>query len=315
MSHRSFYGGGFEAVRTCIIFNPNAGTADQIEVLKELTAQSSDIVLWESRDSSHIDELVIRGVEEGFDIIAAAGGDGTVNAVVNSIMNAGRRPRFGLVPLGTGNDLARTLDISLDPRDAVALLEAGQVIDLDLIKVDADGKTVYAVNAAAGGFSGQVNEVLTPELKERWGPLAYIIGAVTTFPEIQSLKTRVTFDSGQVEEMNAFNIIVANGRTVAGGKRVAPMANPSDGKLDVVIVKWDTAPKMAEVGARLLTGNYVDSENVVHRAVSKVQVSSKPGMWFNVDGELLTNSPITFTCVPGAIECVVGNDFQAEAVL
>lgn len=299
-------------MKICLITNPNSGSSELVERLHRLLEERDDITCWQTAEPGEGARYAKRALEEDFHVIAAAGGDGTVHEVVNGIMEHGGDVRLGIIPLGTGNDLARTLAIPPDPRDALALLEVGQTARLDLLRVESDGRMRFAVNAAAGGFSGQVDEVLTEEMKTTWGPLAYLLSAASVVPDLQNYETYIAYDDGPEEQVHALNVIVANGRTVGGGKRVAPLANPVDGLLDVVVVKWGTMLNFAEVGARLLTGNYLDSPHVLYRKVRKVRVISHPGMWFNVDGELLTKEPVTFSVAPAALEVVVGTDFQPE---
>jgi diacylglycerol kinase (ATP) len=171
---------------------------------------------------------------------------------------------------------------------------------------------VYGLNVAAGGFTGQMNELMTDVLKATWGPLAYLRGAVGVLPNLTDYETFITWDDGPEERIAALNIIVANGRTAAGGFMVAPTANPEDGLLDVVVVQSGSLVDLAGVAARLLVGNYVGSDLVLHRQVRHVRVAAQPGMWFNVDGELLTKDPVTFTVLPQALQVVVGKGYTPE---
>ncbi len=298
--------------RFAIIVNPGAGSAEQFERLKTVLSGRDHFTYQESLEAGHCTDLTQKALADGCDVIVAAGGDGTVNEVVNGIMRYGRKVRFGLIPLGTGNDLARTLAIPNDPRDAVALLEIGQVRKLDLIQVQFQDKTKYGINVAAGGFSGQMNEALTPELKATWGPLAYLVGAVTVMPDMKDYQTYLRCDDGELERVEAVNIILGNGRTAAGGKPVAPLANPEDGLLDLVIIKAGSALELTGLAARVVAGNYLESPQVLYRKVRRAEIASVPGMWFNVDGELLTNDPVVFTALPGALEVVVGTDYVAD---
>lgn len=299
-------------MKTCVIVNPNAGSSEQFAQLREALGRRDDTVCWESAEAGHAAELAARAVEDGYECIAAAGGDGTINEVVNGLLGAGGEAVLGVIPLGTGNDLARLLGLSDDPRDALAVLRAGEVKALDAFQVRAGDRLVYGINAAAGGFSGQVDEVLTAELKASWGPLAYLIGAASILPDLRNYETFIAYDDGPSEAVDALNIIIANGRTVAGGRRVSPLSNPQDGLLDVVIVRTGSVVELGEVAARLMTGNYLNSPQVLHRRARKVSVASRPGMWFNVDGELLAKEPLTFEVLPGALRVAVGNDYVAE---
>lgn len=299
-------------VSTWLILNSNAGSAEQSSGLLELIADRPSITVKETREAGDARRIAAEALRQGIELVVAVGGDGTVHEVVNGIMDmAPRRARLGLIPMGTGNDLARTLAIPPDPRDALALLFTGQSEPIDLILVEAEGTRRYLVNAAAGGFSGQVSGAMTAELKSQWGPLAYLVGAASVLPDLTGYHTTIAYDGEDHHQVDAVNIIVANGRTVAGGKGVAPLANPQDGLLDVVVVEMSSALDLAGVGAQLLLGNYLDSALVRHRQARTVEIASHPGMWFNVDGELLTNESVRFEVVPGALRVIVGADYTA----
>jgi diacylglycerol kinase (ATP) len=293
-------------VRTCILMNPKAGSAVQGAALRGAVAGRSDTIIRETRRPGEARELAAEMLRAGYELIVAAGGDGTINEVVNGLAAASAHATLGIIPLGTGNDLARTLAIPSDPLEALALLTRGPVRVIDLMKTESADATVYGINVASGGFSGQVDEVLTEELKVTWGPLAYLIGAARVLPDLTGYETTIAWEGGSPERVEALNVIVANGRTVGGGIPVAPSANPEDGQLDVVVVHYGSAVELVGVAARLLAGNYLTSERVFHRQVRRVRIASRPGMWFNVDGELLTNEPVTISVLPQTQRVVVG---------
>ena len=308
-----------------MIINKNSGTHEQSALLHRAVDDCGGIVCRANSTQGMGIQMAREAVHEGFRRIGAAGGDGTAHEVVNGIVQARQElgedaPEvvFGIVPLGTGNDLAGTLALPSDPRDAVAvfLRQRPQVLDLFRITgvIKGEEQLLYGINAAAGGFSGEVDEAVTTEMKKQWGPLAYLVGAARAAPDLQEYDTRIAFDDEPPESIDALNVVVANGRTVGGGKRVAPGANPCDGLLDVVVVKWGRMIDFAQVGARLLSGTWLESPHTLHRRVRKVQVESHPGMWFNVDGELQTKEPLTFEVMPAALPVVVGPDFRAEPI-
>jgi diacylglycerol kinase (ATP) len=298
-------------VRSCIILNPRAGSAEQMEAIREAAAAQIEATLYETDSAGHATALAAEALEEGYDLVVAAGGDGTINEVVNGLASDFARARLGIIPLGTGNDLARTLAIPTDPLAALDIVRRGAEHRLDLMKAETVGQAIYGVNVAAGGFSGQVGEVLTEELKAGWGPLAYLLGAARVVPDLASYETAIAWDDGPVERVAVLNIVVANGRTAAGGFQVAPLANPEDGLLDVIVVRYGDVLDLAGIAARLLAGNYLSSEQVMHRRARRVHIASQPGMWFNVDGELFTSQPITFTVVPQALRVVVGPGYAS----
>jgi diacylglycerol kinase (ATP) len=302
-------------MKTYIILNPNAGSAAQAEALREAIHADSTMTLWETERATQAGELAAAALREGAEMVVAAGGDGTINEVINGLASNFSQARLGILPLGTGNDLARTLALPTDAREALDLLAVGPVRTLDVMRVETISGVKYGINVAAGGFTGQMNELMTDELKASWGPLAYLRGALSVLPNLTDYETFISWGDETEERIAAFNIIVANGRTAAGGIMVAPTANPEDGLLDVVIVQSGSLLDLAGVAARLLVGNYVDSDLVLHRQVQQVRVAARPGMWFNVDGELPTKDPVTFTVLPRALQVVVGTVYTPESQL
>jgi diacylglycerol kinase (ATP) len=282
-------------MKICVILNPNAGAAEGGVELRRAAEGRAGVEVWETKANGDGARLASKAVREGFEVVAAAGGDGTIHEVVNGLVWArSRRVRLGVVPMGTGNDLARTLGAPLDdPAGAFELLFQGAEREIDLMRVRAGGREVYGANVAAGGFTGQMNEAMTDELKDRWGPLAYLRGAVKVLPDLTRYRTRIRFDGKAWEDVQAMNIVIANGRTAGGGMVVAPTADIADGLLDVVIVKGGGAMDLAGAAARLLaSGSYLNSEVVEHRQAKRVEVHAEPGMMFNVDGEVVGDQGI-----------------------
>ena len=306
----AFFSSAPDAMNACAILNPTAGSTQQ-QVLQAALEELA-IDQWRTQGPGDATDRAAAAAAADYDRVIAMGGDGTIHEVVNGLMTVDAPPTLGIVPLGTGNDLARTLALPTDPLEALALVADGEPRAVDLIRIRAaDGPTHYGVNAATGGFSGQVDEELTSEMKRRWGPLAFLLGAVSALPDIKSYETRMAFDDEAFAVVDALNIVVANGRMAGGGKPVAPVANPEDGLLDVVIVHAGTLVELSQVAAQLIAGTYLDHPLVTHRRVRSVRVEASPGMWFNVDGELLTNEPVTFEAVPQALPVVVGPAYQA----
>jgi diacylglycerol kinase (ATP) len=295
-----------------VVLNPGAGSAQADSVAAALgRLPGATVVTCDAPED--VPRLVGDAARAGFDLVVAAGGDGTISGVVDGLAALTAPPRLGLLPLGTGNDLARTLAIPLDPEGAVDALLAEVERPLDLIAVASDdGTRTSAINVAAGGFSGEVDEALTPERKRRWGPLAYVWTALQVVPEIQPFRTRLAFDGGPVVEVDALNIIVANGRTVAGGRAVAPLANPEDGLLDVVVVRHGNTIDLARIAARLLRGDYLEDDFVSMRRAAAVRIDADPAMPWNADGELFARAGVEFAVRPRALRVLVGPGYTPQ---
>ena len=291
-----------------VIFNPCAGAADQIELLRQHLRQRFNAQVHQTRNAQDVVRVTHEAIGRGVRTIVAAGGDGTASEVVNAIMCSSEHNdvTLAILPLGTGNDLPRSLGIPLDATGALEVLLAAQTRRIDLFAVRYGRQQRYGINVAAGGFTGRMNEVMTDQLKQSWGPLAYLRGATKVLHDLTKYRTSIRYDGKPQSLVHAVNIIVANGRTAGGGTVVVPTADLTDGLLDVVIVHTGSLLDLTGVAARLLAGDYTNSDIVTHRRVKRVQIDARPGMWFNVDGELLTNEPITFSVVPRALRVVVG---------
>ncbi|MCO5166503.1 MAG: diacylglycerol kinase family lipid kinase [Planctomycetes bacterium] len=291
-------------MRVCVVVNPAAGNADALDRL----AARRPVTVWRAPDARATATLAARAAREGFDRVVAAGGDGTLARVVEGLGALRDRVVVGLVPLGTGNDFARTVGLPPDPLDALDLvLRGGAERRLDLIEVAVAGAgRRLCVNAAQGGFSGQVDEGLDGATKAAWGPLAYVRAAVATLPALTAYEVDLVLDGAPRERVEAINVVVANGRTVGGGVRVAPEADPADGLLDVVVVRAGTALGLAGVGARLVAGNVLESDLVLHRRARRVALRARPPMPFNADGDLLPAGDLDLSVLPGALRMVCG---------
>lgn len=284
------------------IFNPGAGSAGDA-ALRALRARGIEVR--KTGGPGEATDLARAAIDEGATTIVACGGDGTVSEVARGMLGVRTRARLAVLPLGTGNDFARTLGIPLDVEGALAAIDAHRERAIDVIAVEPDdGERVFAINVCAGGFSGQVDEMLSSELKARWGPLAYLWSAAKVLPDLTGYETTLAFDDGEATRMEVLNVVVANARSCGGGWAVAPQASLEDGLLDVVLVRWGRALDLAKVALGLARGDW--SDDVVHRTARAVRITSKPPMWFNVDGELVSRAAVTFRVVPRALRVLVG---------
>lgn len=297
-------------MRTCIILNPGAGSASDSEVLRGAVKRLGDITFKTTGAPGDATRFAREALVEGFDRIVAAGGDGTINEVVNGLSDDWGRATFGIIPMGTGNDFCRTIDSDKDPRVAVEALARGVTCACDVVCVESD-QTRYFINVSAGGFSGLVNEQLTDDIKATWGPLAYLRSALAALPNLKDYRTTIQFDHEEPQHLVTYNIVVANARYVAGGVPIAPTALLDDGQVDVILVPAASLPRLATLVPQMLLGHHLDSPELIYRRASKIKIDSTPGMWFNADGELVGSEPATFTVLPRVLQVIVGPEFDA----
>ena len=294
----------YEMAKTVVILNPAAGSVEDLDALVKRIRDLPATEVRITKKPGAATQLAKKAVREGYKTVVAAGGDGTLNEVINGIGQDASTVSLGLIPLGTGNDFARTLALPTAVDDALALLRAGHTRVIDLVRVKSD-EVRYFVNVSAGGFSGLVDERLTPEMKKTWGPLAYLRSAAAALADMRVYQTTVSIDDSESRTLGLFDVVVANGKYVAGGTQIAPEASIDDGLLDIILIPKQSPADLALLAARLALGNHLSSTAVVFRRATKINVNSEPKMPFNVDGELVGNEPAEFEILPRALQFVV----------
>jgi diacylglycerol kinase (ATP) len=287
-----------------IIFNPAAGSVGDREITVARLKELRPVALQMTRRKGDAEKWARSARALKARWIVVAGGDGTLNEVVNGLGASAQGVRVGIVPLGTGNDFARTLGLPLSIDENIDILRSGKTTRIDLVRVKSK-RSRYFVNVSAGGFSGMVNEKITPQIKRAWGPLAYVRSAAAALPNLHAYKTEILLDDDERMSIELYNVVVANGRFVAGGLPIAPTADPGDGKLEVVLIPKLGAAEMALLAAQIVLGRHLSSNATIFRRARKIAVRSRPRMCFNVDGELVGNAPAVFQIMPRALNFIV----------
>jgi len=285
------------------IWNANAAKASDSDDVQAKLHMMCDEVLEPSSREETIETI---GQLHSVWRLIVAGGDGSINAAVNALAPMEQPPQLGLIPLGTANDLCSSLAIPDDPLQALELIEQGPVLPLDVIEVISQHETAWCINMATGGNSARVTENLTDELKQRWGPLVYLRGVIGVLTDLDVFRTTIRFDDEPPQVLNVWNILMANAQTCGGRVHVAPKASPADGLIDVIVVQDGTVGDMAEMAAGLVTGNYLEHEQVLYRRARRVELRSEPPMRFTIDGELVDEIPHAFILHPQKLPVVVG---------
>ena len=202
---------------TSVFWNSKSGRASEIEALRiELTGENYNLV--DLASITNLRYCLEVSVGEGCRTIVAAGGDGTINALVNALMVIApeRRPTLGIIPLGTANDFAGTLSIPDDVASAAKLFRTSTAVPVDVVQIRSDGSERYFANIAAGGNCVRVSEAITDEIKSTWGPFAYIRGAIDVLPDMTTHRITAICDGEEFANLGSWAVLVANGKTNAG---------------------------------------------------------------------------------------------------
>jgi YegS/Rv2252/BmrU family lipid kinase len=213
--------------------------------------------------------------------LVIAGGDGSVHVVVDALDRRGTLAEvtLGLVPLGTGNDLARTLGIPLDPAEAARRVRGGTPQPLDRVRTPQG----VVVNAAHAGI-GVAAASNAASMKGALGPVAYPAGAVAAGLTADGIALRVEVDGRRIGDGDLLVVGVGNGRTVGGGTALFPDADPADGLLDVVAIADGGVRERVRLGLAARSGDHADLDGV-HVARGREITVTGTAAW-NDDGEL-----------------------------
>jgi len=253
-------------------------------------------------DPSRLPETVREAVLEGHDPVILGGGDGSVSSTVDFL--AHHHSTLGLLPLGTANDFARTLEIPSDLEAACETIARGKVVDADL---GLAGDNFY-VNVASVGLSVEVTRTLSPQLKKSIGPLAYPVAALRAFFRHEPFAARLSFPDGDYETTEyerLLQVAVGNGRFYGGGMVVAPDSGIDDRHLDVYAIRLGRRRDLVGVARYLRSGDFVKNQSVDHFRTRRIHLTTEPALAVNVDGELVAQTPQEFSVAENAIRVFV----------
>ena len=276
-----------------VISNADAGTADEeslgaaLRVLRE----HCSVEVQATANPGELDSALHRA---GSRPVVVAGGDGSLHAVVAALYrrNDLKGAVLGLLPLGTGNDFARANEIPLDPEEAAATILEGHTRPMDLVVDEVGEIVVNSVHAGAGAQASRRGAAWKERLhavgvgKVNLGKLGYPIGAVSAAVKPPYIRVRVEVDGEVVVDVDhpILMVAVGNGPSVGGGTDLIPYADPSDGKVDVMVARAIGPVARLGYGAKLLTGRHPERDDVTYLRGSTVSVSGKE-FWCSADGE------------------------------
>jgi diacylglycerol kinase (ATP) len=259
-------------------------------------------------------EITERAVRESRPVVVAVGGDGTLNEVVNGFFHNGApiptTSKLAMVPLGTGGDFRRTLQIPVDPRAAIDVLRTGitRRLDAGCVTYQAeDGSTAvrHFINIADAGLGGEVVQTVGNGTK-RFGSMAYTLGGLRALVGFKNKPMTVDIDQVTHQLPKAQQVVIANCQFFGGGMQMAPTASPTDGVFDVILIKnagkIETMRGMNDFRA----GKHLDQTNPKIELLygKRISITSPVPVRIDVDGEAVGFLPALFEMQPGSIEFI-----------
>ncbi len=296
--------------RVRLILNPGSGTGDGADLKDQIiqalhsyapaeldvkiTAKGGDAVTWATE-----------AADSGFEVVLAAGGDGTVTSVAHGVLQSDTRPVIGVIPLGTGNGLARVLGIPLDPVEAVEALADGKVVRLDALDVESHRATSLLFIGA--GLDAEVNRDADSDEKSRLGFMAYIKATVANLAGRKNHRVRLVVD-GQERNLRAHTVSLFNAtRFPVLGANVGPDSQPHDGVAQMsVMTSPGVLPLIGQV-LRIVSGPGSRQEL---EPVRRMELSASPPMLVHIDGDVIGETPVTAQVLPGALRFIAAASYE-----
>lgn len=240
-------------------------------------------------------DTLIRRHAAAVECVIIGGGDGTLNHAAPALIETGLP--LGILPLGTANDLARTLELPADPVAAAQVIVDGRLRGIDLGEVN--GRPFF--NVASLGMGVDLAKSLDGDTKKRWGRFGYALAALRLVRRLERFSAEIRIDDGRVIRGKSIQIAVGNGRFYGGGMTVAPDAAPDDGMLDVYSIEVDHWLWLALMYPSFRAGRHGHWDEVHAFRCRSVEIRTRRPRDVNTDGEVTTHTPAKFRVLPKAV--------------
>lgn len=271
--------------RARLIYNPTAGREkferNLPKILNELEKAGYESSCKATEGRWEAAEEAALAATHQFDIVIAAGGDGTIHEVINGLAQVENPPKLGVIPAGTTNDFARALKIPRDPLQACQVIVQGKTIPIDIGK----NKDRFFINVAAAGRLSEVAYEAPSRLKTVMGPLAYYAKAIEKLGTLhKSFSLTIKTDEREWTE-EVLLLIIANSVSVGGFEKLAPLAKLSDGLFDVLLIHKGNIPDLLQIAALAFRGEHIHDSRVTYFQTKSLEIQPSQPLSLNLDGE------------------------------
>lgn len=283
--------------KVLLFYNPNAGNGlfkNNLDLIIEKFQKKKMHIVPVRADRKGILNEFMRDMHPGeYRKIIAAGGDGTINVVINTMMQNKIDLPIAIFPSGTANDFAYYFDLphDIDGMVKIALEERYTYADIGRVN------DRYFINVAAMGFIVDVSQKTDPDIKNTLGIISYYLKGVSEIPNVRPIPVKITSEEYTSEDRIYF-MLVMNGRSAGGFKRIAPLAEVNDGLLDVMLFKEMPILELAPLLFNVMTGQHHENKNVVFFQTSKLHVESEQNVGTDIDGEKGAEFPLDIEVLP-----------------
>ncbi|MEG0277140.1 MAG: diacylglycerol kinase family lipid kinase [Coprobacillus sp.] len=296
-------------MKTCLfIINPSSGTKTIQKKLDKMIGQMVlqqiinhvDIFYTEKKDDAYYRCLDIQ--ESDYDFIVSVGGDGTVNEIINGLVEKKIKTPLAILPGGTVNDFANHLKLPLTPKNFIKMIKDMNIISVDIGNVN--GR--YFANVLAGGMFSDISFQVSKGEKEIFGPIAYYLSGIRQLPSQLSthLHLKIKTENEEFEE-DARLFMITNTSQVGGFKDIAPHANIQDGQMDLLIIKKCSTPELISILKDYTFTSHTNSKFTHYLQAKDIYIECDKDIIYDIDGEEGTSLPIHVTVEELALNLII----------
>ncbi|WP_145459669.1 diacylglycerol kinase [Staphylococcus pettenkoferi] len=297
--------------RARIIYNPTSGKEmfkrALPDVLIKLEKAGYETSAYATERAGDATKEAERALEQEYDLLIVAGGDGTLNEVVNGIAEQPNLPKLGIIPMGTVNDFGRALHLPSNIMKAVDVIVNGHTTQVDIGKMNSR----YFINLAAGGKLTEVSYETPSKLKSIVGPFAYYIKGFEMLPQMKAVDIRIEYDD-EIFQGEALLFLLGLTNSMAGFEKLVPDAKLDDGYFTLIIVEKANLAELGHIMTLASRGEHTKHPKVIYKKAKSVSISSFANMQLNVDGEYGGKLPGNFLNLERHIEVFTPNDIHNE---
>jgi diacylglycerol kinase (ATP) len=290
-------------LKTIVFINPSSAGGRALEAREKigscLSGSGLDYKLHITGSLEDMKETIRDYLPTDYTNFVGAGGDGTAHYLVNELADTGKT--VGIIPMGSGNDIALNLGIPLDVEGSCRVIAAGRSKKLDLGVIN---DKYYYLCIAGSGFDSEVNDLANNTRFPIKGPSKYTYSVYKTLLTFRSKKFTFSYD-GQVRDLDGMMVAAANMPSYGGGMKITPQASPESGLFDVCIIKRMTKLHFIQVFPKVYEGRHTDDPKVEIFRTDRLTLDSEYRFSVFADGEYICRLPATFRIAPGKIRFLV----------
>lgn len=282
-----------------VIFNPAAGRGKTAHLREAAERRLGADWQWRPTERpGHAVELAREAAHAGAPVVAAFGGDGTVGDVARGILDS--NAALGILPMGTGNDVARNLGLPLDLVIACDTLAAGKMRRVDVGTING---TPF-INNAGTGFDARVMETMNTSIRFVRGKPAFILAILKMFPSFRAFSLTLERDDAPPETLSAMMLSVLNGPMYGAGMKACPDAKTDDGELDVLVITAMPKPRLLALFPKVIAGQHTGHPAVRLFRAKRLSIACDPPQPLNIDGDVSGTTPARIAVRPAALKVI-----------